>query len=282
MYALLMFAVTFSTGGCSEPPKQKTLGVTQISDKVHESELIRFLAVVEQLPDGRLPDLEPLFGPPPNWLPTRSLPIRDLVKEEQLSLSTRWDIKELEKQLEANRRLTRALRREEMTLEEFCNLLEAIGAALTRNGLRKDQDLDKIQEIAKIPLDKLRSDGRTFSELSRDEMHTILRQAVCITRDDRAKRLSRVPPENLVLVKQHSEALAKILPREFTTNPFDPLIDLLEVRGMPFEELPESGSDVELDWSHANMKRGIDAPDPEFRETSSLDKDVQLSPVVSH
>src|SRR3990172_1367845 len=83
--------VVLWTAGCSEPPKERHLEVTQINDKVSEPEFQRFLEVVQKLPGGKLPELPTFFGPAPDWSPSRTLPVRDLVKEEKLSLSARWE-----------------------------------------------------------------------------------------------------------------------------------------------------------------------------------------------
>ena len=147
--------VVLWTAGCSEPPKERHLQVTQINDKVSEPEFQRFLKVVQKLPGGKLPELPAFFGPAPDWSPARTLPVRDLVKEENLSLSARWETETLRRHLLHDRALHRALRRADMSAEEFYNLVLALGAALCRNAAGNDKDLESLLEQAKIPLDRL-------------------------------------------------------------------------------------------------------------------------------
>ncbi|MGE3315939.1 MAG: hypothetical protein AB7O26_12570, partial [Planctomycetaceae bacterium] len=231
-------AVPFCAG-CAEVVEERTI-IGRYDEKVTEAEFKRFLEVVRRLPDGKLPELPIFFGPRPDWATSRTLPVHDLVKEENMQLAFRWDVNLLAKVLGHDRALQRSLRRSNMELEEFCVLIEAIGVSLCRTTLRPDQSLDAILEKSKVPMDQLQRDARSFSELSRDDVYDVLRRAVWITRVDRAKRLSGVPPENLALVRKHQEEILAIHPGEFKQNPFDPLADLLEEHGIPFEELPDS------------------------------------------
>jgi hypothetical protein len=79
-------------------------------------------------------------------------------------------------------------------------------------------------------------------------MYEVRRRAVWITRLDRASRLSRVPPENVLLVESYREKLNSVLPAELLQNPFEPVADPFEEKGVPFEELPETGSDDRIVW----------------------------------
>jgi len=276
----VLLAAVLGLAGCSEE-RQERVGIADISDKVSDEEFERFLNVVKRLPDEKLPEMPPFFGPAPDWSPSRTLPVHDLVKEEEELLRARWSTETMAKHLEHDHALRRALRRAEMTLNEFCNVVGALGIALNHGTLRKNQDPQAILDKAKRPLEQLKKDDRSFSELSREEMYVVLRQAAWIARADRAGRLASVPPENLALARKHAEQLAEIFPIEFSSNPFDPIIDLLEERGLPFEELSDSGSDAEIEWSEIGARRGNDPPDAEF-QTKPAKLSTALAPDEAH
>ena len=107
----------------------------------------------------------------------------------------------------------------------------------------------------------------------------MLTTAVWITRIDRARRLSEVPPENLALVKAHYDRLKAIFPQEFWGNPFDPIADQIEELGMSFEELKQTGLDAEIDWKESDALRGTDPPDPDPRELPVAASTKPASPV---
>ena len=205
--------------------------------------------------------------PPPDWDEGRTFEVRELVDREIKMLAERSDVEKLATHLPKNRPLLRALRREQLTPEQFVGLSLAIGVALSRSTLRDDQDLDRIIEEGERKIDELKQNAKPFHLHSQEGKHRVLRQAVWITRVDRAKRLKTVPPENYVdLVQKHGESLAAIFPEEFTVNPLDAIADLLEEQGTPFEELAESGTDAEIDWNENEAIVGKDPPDPEFAQ----------------
>lgn len=284
MRVVALFATllpVLAAGGCAESPEERLI-LGSYTEKITEAEFRRFMDVVKRLPDGKLPDLPIFMGPPPDWATSRTLPVRDLVKEENMQLAFRWDVQVLAKNLAHDRALARSLRRSNMELEEFCLLVEAIGITLVRTTVRADQNIDSILEQSKFPLDELQKDERAFSELSRDEAYAVLRKAVWITRVDRAKRLASVPPENIALVRKHYETIAALFPAQFQQNPFDPLVDLLDEYGIPFEELPEVGSDAELEWSEYGVQRGVATPDAEYRPKSEIGRTSTLTPKTPH
>ena len=151
--------------------------------------------------------------------------------------------------------LERALRREQMTVDQFVGLSLAVGIALAHGAVADDDGLDRIIERGAKELQTLRDDERLFSELSRDSRHIVRTKAVWITRLDRASRLGRVPPENAALVEKYRERLEPMFPPEFLSNPLVAVADRLEERGVPFEELPETGSDAHIPWDAAKLIR---------------------------
>lgn len=234
--------------------------VKRIHEKVSESEMQRFVRIVEKLPEKKLPELS-VYRPLPDWIPQRTLPVDELVKEEQKLLERGWDVEWQTEQLKRNRHLVEALRRENTTIEQFAGLTLAIGAALSRSQLREEQDLETILNRGRVVAARLLHDQRTFAKLTRDERYTVLRKAAWLTRLDRASRLADVPPENLALIEKHQKELAAIFPKEFLKNPLDDIADLLEEKGMPFEQLDSSGRDEDLTWDRANAVIGYDKPD---------------------
>ena len=233
--------------GCGEPVAEFR-EVKGIHEKVSEAELKQFVRIVESLPGKKLPDFPAAYRPLPNWNSQRTLPVNELTKEEQKLLDEAWKVETLARHLEQNRHLTKALSRERISREQFVGLLLAIGAARSRSLLRKDQSLDAVVSRGQEVRSRLLKDDRTFATLGRGARYAVLRLAGWITREDRALLLKEVPPENIALVKQHAESLDKVLPKYFRINPLDAIIDLLEVQGMPFEELAASGRDDEITW----------------------------------
>jgi len=244
-------------GGCGQSRLDFT-EVKGIDEKVTESEMISFLKIINALPQKKLPELPPVFAPPPNWKPTRRLPVSDLVEEERHNLSAHWSVERLGEQLRRHRSLQRALRWQQMNPDRFVGLTLAIGVALSRATLRDSQDLDDLLETGRKRVEGIKSNDAIFAQLSEENQHAVLKEAAWITRVDRADRLADVPPENLALIQSRRERLEKIFPREFTINPLDNIADLLEEQGIPFEELPLSGWDDQIEWNRDEAHIGTD------------------------
>ncbi|MCH7688762.1 MAG: hypothetical protein IH899_19125, partial [Planctomycetes bacterium] len=220
--------------GCSDDSLEFT-EVKRPSEKVTQEEYESFIRVIESLPEKRLPEFTPVLIPVPKWSKSRTLRINDLVSEAQNEINDRWKVEWVARQLKRKRALQRLLRREKMTTEQFVGLTLTIGIALNRNTIRENQDLNQIITSGDQVVRKLKTDKRLFHKLTQEGRHAVLRDAVWITRIDRAKRLLEVPPENMELVETHREVLVKIFPAYFSSNPLDELIDNLEEFGIPFE-----------------------------------------------
>lgn len=255
----LVWAMTI-LGGCAEEALDFT-EVKRIDERVSESELRTFIRIVEGLPDKKLPALPPVFAPPPRWNRARTFPIKELVNEEKIRIDEHWTVDWLARQLPRSRMLEQRLRMERMTREQFVSLAVAIGVALSAATLREEQDLDLVIDRGERAIEKLRADNNPFNSLNEEGMHYVLQQAVWITRVDRAKHLRLVPPENVRLVTKYADVLRPMFPEQFTENPLDAVADLLEERGMPFEETPESGGDNQIEWDPADAIIGTDEPD---------------------
>ena len=249
--------------GCSDDSLEFT-EVKRPSEKVTQEEYEAFIRVIESLPEKKLPEFAPVFVPVPKWTKSRTLRINDLVSEAQNEINDRWKVEWVARQWKRKRSLQRLLRREKMTTEQFVGLTLTIGIALNRNTIRDNQDLNQIVTSGDQVVRDLKTDKRLFHKLTQEGRHAVLRDAVWITRIDRAKRLLKVPPENMELVLRHREALAEIFPAYFSNNPLDELIDNLEEFGIPFEDRPDSGFEEITQWEKLNPIVGYDTPDPEF------------------
>jgi hypothetical protein len=262
--ALLLLSVGGLLAGCGEQA-QKLGEPREVGDKVTDADLDTFFQVVEELPDKKLPEMPALFKSPPAWDEQRTLPVNELVREESDELEKLWNDEHLTRHLAKDRPLQKALR-QRISSAQFVGLVKTLGAALARNAVRPDQDLKLIVEQGKRRLGPLRAQTQRFNQLQPDERHVVLTTAVWITRIDRARRLTQVPPENLALVKSHYDRLKAIFPQEFWANPFDSIADQIEELGMSFEELRQTGLDTEIDWKESDALRGTDLPDPDPRE----------------
>jgi len=270
--ALLPFGIAYSLAampavlsGCADKSIEFT-EVKRIDEKVTEPELSTLLGIISHLPNETVPQLPSLFAPPPQWSADRTLPVDELVIEEQRLMEGRQSVEWMAARLHRNRSLQRVLRRRNMTPEQFVGLVVSIGVALSRNTLRDDQELDELLDRGELALDDLRQNTHRFSSLRPDERHRVLQQAMWITRLDRARRLQMVPPENMALAQEHRDVLARVLPAEFLQNPLDAVADLLQERGIPFEDVTDARSDTHIPWMRDAAIYGTDPADPEMSE----------------
>ncbi len=258
--------VLFLSAGCADDSLEFT-ELKQVNEKVTEAELKRYLKVIELLPQQKLPAFPSVYAPAPAWSHIRSLPIEDLVHSEQNNLSLLWEVDRIRDQFGLrNRSLKKALRRRDMSKEQFICYTLALGLAASRNQLREDQDLEEVIEKGNKTIHQLKLDKRPFSSLSLEERHRTLHEAMWISRVNRAEHLIQVPPENMNLVRAHWDELQKVLPPEFLKNPLDELTDILEERGIPFT-FPDDDADELLHWTSTNAIIGNDVPDPEPEQT---------------
>ncbi|MEX0716319.1 MAG: hypothetical protein WD066_07030 [Planctomycetaceae bacterium] len=256
-------ALTAALGGCLDEPL-RYVEAKEIDEKITEAELATFLRIIRSLPERTLPAMPFPFAPPPAWDESRTLPVADLVIEEFHAIDQRWSVDWQARQLADDRPLHRALRREEMTPAQFAGIASALAAALGRERLPPRTDLDDVILEGRIVVDELRADPRPFHSLPPEVRHFVLRQAMWIARIDRAERLRQVPPENLTLVRRHRDVLSRIFPPEYHADPLAGIADLFAEHGIPFEELPEGGSDAHIEWDPAEAIVGRDEPDAEF------------------
>lgn len=246
---LLAALVLAFAGGCSEPefvqPEPK-----RADDLLTRAEIESFLAIVDCLPDQKLPPVPSVILPAPQWSRNRTLPVNELVKEEEKMLTDRqsidWFIAHFGSQ---SRFLKRALRRERMTIEQFVGLYLALGITLSRDRLPAERDLDQILNRGKLAIIELKKDSRLFSSLPEEDAYFLHEQSGWLAVVDRATRLKPVHPENLLLVRQYRERLEAVMPAEFTRNPILEFATILDDRGVPFQEQPGQDSDDRIPWT---------------------------------
>ncbi len=246
--------------GCGGKPLDY-VEVKRIDEVITPAELDGFLEVVKLLPGGKLPIFPKIYREPAQWSPSRTLPVSELVKEETAQIQRPWDTKYLTHEIESNRKLQRILRRATMTPEQFAGLMLAIGTAMNRSQLSEDYDFNAlIQEGQKVVV-SLKQNRTPFVDLQLERQFSISREAIWLNRVDRADRLRDVPRENVALVREHWKELAAIFPEEFTKDPLSGISDQLKENGIPFEELPNIGSDSEIQWNPDEALIGRDTPE---------------------
>jgi hypothetical protein len=223
--------------------------VKRVDERVTPDEMAEFWEIVDALPGKKLPTFQTPFLPPPQWSSHRTMPVNELVKEERRALDERWSPARLGKQFEHNRALQRALRRAEMTPEQFAGFVLNIGCALNRTTLTEDQDLARIQARGQIALRRIEKDDRLFSSLSDEGAYHVLQSAAWLPLIDRVQRLQQVPEENVELALQFRDRLKQAFPEEFTANPIAPFSRVLNDIGVPFEEQAGSGYDTDIHWN---------------------------------
>ncbi len=248
--------------GCSEPevvPSEPK----RADDALTSQELESFLSIVESLPDRKLPPLPSVILAAPQWNRNRSLPIYELVKEEETSRVDRWSIDWLAAHCPQSRFLKRALRREKMTLEQFVGLYLALGTALYRDSVPADRELEPILDRGKKSIAELKKDHRIFSTLPEDQAYFLQEQSGWVAVVDRARRVRPVHAANLALVRQHRERLALAMPAEFLHNPFLEFTTILDERGVPFQEPLGEERDDHIVWSRDQALIGNASPEPD-------------------
>ncbi|MBI1313808.1 hypothetical protein GC176_21150 [bacterium] len=256
---MLTLLVVACAAGCGEI-ELKNQTVKRTDEPISAGDVRAFVEIVRNMPGKRLPNLPPLFLPPPDWNPERTLPVSDLVDSELLALDERWDYEPLVHLLPDSRQFDRWLLRKRMTREQFAGMTLVIAAALSRSTVRPDQDLNEIIARGEATRNELRKLNVPFNSLSPAMMHEVLHRAAWLTRYDRARRLAAVPTENVRAVLNYWEQLEPLFPASVTENPFDSITDRLEEEGVPFEELPGGESLDVLTWDRATAIVGRDEP----------------------
>jgi hypothetical protein len=256
-FASLLALSVVLLSGCGEEPLD-FVEVKRIDEVLTAAELDEFLEVVRLLPEGKLPEMQTIYRVPVVWNESRTLPVCDLVSEELAHIERPWDTKQLAHEMEGNRRFQRALKRVQMTPEQFMGLLLAVGAAMNKSQLSDTFDFDGFVDRGERVAAQLKRNRTPFVDYSPDRQFTLTREAVWLYRVDRAKRLREVPRENVEIVRNRWEELAQIFPGEFQVDPLGIIADRLDEQGIPFEELPETGNDAAIQWNPEEALIGND------------------------
>src|SRR5262249_50389868 len=127
--------------GCSEPEEVQS-EPKRADDRITTAELESFLSIIDALPERALPQIPPVMAAAPQWTRNRTLPVFELVKEEEKLRFDHESIEWLAAHCPQSRSLKRALQREKMTIRQFVGLYLALGAALSRHNVPVDRDLE--------------------------------------------------------------------------------------------------------------------------------------------
>ena len=219
-----------------------------VDDKISAAEFDSFISIIDSLSEKKLPELPETLLPRPHWTQERTLPIQDLVRQEKDAIDERWSIEWMTSKMPKSQSLLRALRREEMTPEQFVGLTLAIGAALTADAVDKRINLEQLATEAEQYVAEIAADETAFHSLNDEKAHQVLVKASWISIEKRVATLMQVPPENITLVRKNRERLDEIFPEDLKQDPLAELTNLMQERGIPFDEMPESGSDEHLEW----------------------------------
>lgn len=248
--ALLCAAVLATTCGCEDPGSPLASRKTP-DEAITRHELDVLKRILGKLPQPLWADWRDCYVGTPDWPDSRTLPVSELVDEEHRRLSDRWDADLLAARLDQSRAVKLILRRERVTTEQLASLLLSVGLAMSRSQLPEKFDLEAYERRGTEIVKQLKADGRPYETLTEDEREQVLLRAVWITRLDRATRLKQPAEANVALVRAEAESLKPLLPGEFLKDPLKELADPLEEQGVPFIELPGSGTDAKIPWSRS-------------------------------
>lgn len=189
----------------------------------------------------------------PRWLPvcsfwqeSRTLEIAQLAVEEQGKLVEFWQPKRYQNDLAWEKSLRTALLSEHVTLEQFIALTLCVGVACSSKLASKELADSLLQRRGDLAIERLSSDHRIYSKLAADERFAVIRDTEWLSRMELLSALRSVPAENVTLVTEQASWIEAHLPEHVRPDPKELLMDRRRQNGVPFEELPTSGSDSQL------------------------------------
>lgn len=256
LFILLLLGIAL-LAGCEEPPLEY-FEVKRIDEDATAEELEAFLQIAESLPDGKFAKMPSVFPPIPDWNRERTLPVRELVQEEQKTHAERWSSAWLSNHAPSSKRLERELRRLRMTREQFYGLYLLFGTTLCSSSIEDQKSLERALERGKEIVGRLSAEGRVYAALAEEDAYEVLQQARWVTLVERLKPLKLVTRPNRELVARHAERLRKVLPQEFHANPLVEFANLMDQNGIPFDEGGLAGRDTDLTWSPDSALIGTD------------------------
>lgn len=265
----LLLAGLTALCGCHEETVQFT-EVIRIEERLRPSDFAKFRRILQDLPEKKFPLRCEILDPPGEWNASRSLPVHELLVEERRLIQQRWDVERLSQPLAQNRNLQRLLRRESLTPQQFVGIALSVLVAHARAQAPSTPELQRLAQLSREQLGPIDKDPRLFAKLRPDQQHDAWLGAVALHRLDRCERMLSIPLDNVELVRAHREFLEAQLPAEYQGNPLANLTDMVDSRGIPFEELPGSGSDDKIEW---NPEEAVENPLPltgRIREATKL------------
>lgn len=249
-------ALLAGVAGCDDPPLDY-FEVKRIDEAITGEELEAVIDIAGKLPGGKLsPQFVP-YLPVPEWSLSRTLPVSELLDEERQRHTQRWSPERLAKTLPEARQLDRLLRKHRLTREQFAGLALVLGVTCSADHLGKNRDLEFAIRQGTEMVKQVQEDRRVFATLSDDQAHQVLRSAAWLSLVERARRLSKVAPGNLELVRKHKDRLVTILPEALLRDPLEGFNDILEQTGLPFTEQADSGRDDDISWSADDALLGV-------------------------
>ncbi|MCA8987047.1 MAG: hypothetical protein KDA78_05370 [Planctomycetaceae bacterium] len=213
------------------------------------NEVNQYLRIVNALPDHRLPPLPSLFSSVPEWDLDRELSISGLVKEEQKRTERQWLNDIVIAKLNNHRRLQHLLEKEQLSTAQFMGIAESICMAMARTNAPTVDELRDTIRRGQAQVSQLQKREEVFASLLPEHQFEVLREAAWITRVDRARDLLDVPDENRDFMLRHMDVISRFVPEDCLRDPLADIVDAIEEYGVPFEEMPTSGSDTDLVWS---------------------------------
>lgn len=243
---LLGLAIVSCPLVCGCGPDTVNADIKPLEEPLAEEELRAFLSIVHALPGHKLPALPAAALEMPAWSLQRTLPVKELLAEQQKRTEDRRSLEAVVRHLQSARGLDRALRKEAWSPERFASVAIVLAAAVNRLSVTDEETMAQILENSEGPLHALEGDSRVLASLSDEAAYSVLDKARWIPLRQRVEWLSQVPPETLALVRERRTDLEKAFPADWLTNPFAPWQHILRNDGTPFEERGSSGSDASI------------------------------------
>ncbi|MBI1348576.1 hypothetical protein GC163_20065 [bacterium] len=234
--------------GCLEE-EVVSLEIKRPEEPLYRSDWEKFERIVNDLPEPKLRELPSFFPPLPNWQLARTLPVNELAAEERRRIEAAWDTKQQHLDLSSLHQLSRLLRREQLTEDQFHGLIFTIGTAMRRANVVDEGLFQRNRERGNRVAQQLEHDHRLFASLSLEDQYRILDDAIWLHRIERSRRFLEIPESNIKFVQRHAKWLKEVMPAEFLLDPFADLGIPLDELGVPFVEGGPSGSDEQLEWN---------------------------------
>ena len=232
--------------------------IQRVDETLKPADIETFLALAAELPHSTFTDASTPFAPPPKWDSERTLPVRELINGELLTLDERLQGPQFLDRVPNSKSFQRTLKRQHISRQRFASLALAIGMALSKSSIPSDFNVEMHMKKAQLIVLELRKDGRPFHTLGPEISHDVLLRAVWLTELHRGEQLSHVPAYNASIVRKYRAKLAEVLPAAFFESPLNVELDRNLAAALPFEDLPGHESFEQLSWDPATAIVGGD------------------------